>query len=91
MQKKVLNVARPDIGGPTGVEERKCPGNGDREESTANRCFRRKEKMCYITVQRKIATQCYWDKSQDVSLSPLFHWENYFWGKTVKGFLFLEN
>ena len=31
MQKKVLNVARPDIGGPTGVEERKCPGNGDRE------------------------------------------------------------
>ena len=32
MQKKVLNVARPDIGDPTGVEERKCPGNGDREE-----------------------------------------------------------
>lgn len=28
MQKKVLNVARPDIGDPTGVEERKCPGMG---------------------------------------------------------------
>ena len=26
-----------------------------------------------------------------ISLSPLFHWENYFWEKTVKGFLFLEN
>lgn len=49
------------------------------------------KKICCIAVHRKIATQSYWDKSQDVSLSPLFHWENYFWGKTAKGFLFLEN
>lgn len=48
-------------------------------------------KICCIAVHRKIATQSYWDKSQDVSLSPLFHWENYFWEKTAKGFLFLEN
>lgn len=43
----VLNVARLDTDGATGAEERKCPGNGDGKESTANRCFKsRKEKTC---------------------------------------------
>lgn len=50
-------MARPDIGGPSEVEEKKCPGSGDRKESAANMLEEKRENVLHDSSEKNSSTK----------------------------------
>lgn len=50
-------MARPDIGGPSGVEGRKCPGRGERKESAANMLEEKRENVLHDSPEKNSRTK----------------------------------